>query len=162
MSAEGEVYRLLSADGVTVTAPKNVVLQSQMLKNLLEVASAEEEITLDSVHSEDLKHILEYCEYHAKSDNDSSVPEADKQDWDQKFVQKVTANNDQHLRMLVNADKLIIPSLFKLLVRAAVAKLHNKTAKEIRADWGIAADLTKEEEDEVLGTTSWLYAAKKD
>jgi hypothetical protein len=155
-------FKLTTGDGKTIEARKEAVLKSDMINQLLEVADAGEAITLDFIHSEDLQLIVDYCEYHAKTeDGTTKATEADIQKHDQELLKEMTKDNDQHIRMLVNADKLIIHSLFQLLVRALVAKMHNLTSEEIRKEFKITNDLGEEEAKEVLDSTSWLYAKEK-
>ncbi|KAA6400131.1 MAG: hypothetical protein EZS28_004342 [Streblomastix strix] len=150
-------FTLVSGDGVKFTVEYDVIVQSQHLKELLTVAQPDEDVALD-MHSVDLREILRYCEYHSKSDSGASkAPTKDIQEWDQNFITEVTKDQEQHLRLVVAADRLTIGGLFRLLVRQLVAKLHNKTSEEIRKEWNIADDLSAEEKAQVLETTTWLY-----
>ena len=152
-------FKILSGDGKEFTTTEAAARQSQTISNLLEVASVDEPIALDTIHSVDLAEIIKYCEYFAKlAENPSAVSEKDVMEWQQAFIKNVTADKDQHLRMLQAADSLIIPSLFKLLIRSLVAKLHNKTAPQIREEWDIIDDLDDNEKKEIFESTSWLRA----
>lgn len=104
-----------------------------MCLELLDVAAPNEELTLDFIHSEDLKQLIKYCEYHAKALNMKTKPsEQDIANFDDSFLQAITRDNRTHLRMLVNTDKLNINSLFKKLVKAVADKLSGKDADTIR------------------------------
>ncbi|KAK2940990.1 hypothetical protein BLNAU_24105 [Blattamonas nauphoetae] len=92
-----ETLTLVSADGKTLTAPKDAIMRSAMLKNLLEVAAnSDEQIPLDFVHSEDLENIIEYCKYHVEAEG---------------------KHDQKHLRLIQTTDQLQIEGLFKLLVQ---------------------------------------------
>ncbi|KAK2950744.1 putative S-phase kinase-associated protein 1 [Blattamonas nauphoetae] len=151
-----ETLTLVSADGKTLTAPKDAIMRSAMLKNLLEVAAnSDEQIPLDFVHSEDLENIIEYCKYHVEAEGKAS--EGDISKWDGEFINRVTQDDQKHLRLIQTTDQLQIEGLFKLLVQGIVRKLHNKTPEQIREKWNIPDDLPKEKKDEIFNTTNWLY-----
>jgi hypothetical protein len=127
---------------------------------MLEVASENDEITLDFIHSEDLKQLIKYCEFHAKAVSMKTKPsDQDIANFDESFLQAITRDNRTHLRMLVNADKLSISPLFRKLVKSVADKLSGKDAETIRREWFVTkfTPLTKSQHKEIFETTDWLY-----
>lgn len=152
---------IVSGDGVHLKVSHGALMEMEMIKNLLDVSEVQDAVDLD-YHSADLKEIIIFCEYFAKlKENKDAATESDIQHFESEFLKRVTADKDQHLRMLRAADALIVRRLQSLLVKDLVAKLHNKSSEEIRKEWGITPDLTKEEEEEISGSTSWIQTKPK-
>jgi hypothetical protein len=126
----------------------------------LEVAAENDEITLDFIHSEDLKQLIKYCEYHAKAINMKTKPsDQDIANFDESFLQAITRDNRTHLRMISNTDKLNINPLFKKLVKSVADKLSGKDTETMRREWFVTkyTPLTEEQHKEIFETSDWLY-----
>jgi hypothetical protein len=135
-----------------------------MLKELLEVAADNNDITLDFIHSLDLEQFIRYWEYHYKAEKLASKPsEADQKKFDEDLLALVTADNKTHTRFLMNTDKLGTPGLLKLLVRRLSEKFKGKTVQQIREEWFVIKyePLTPEQEHTMFETTDWLYPEVK-
>ena len=157
--ADAETLTLISggAEPKEFKISKAAAQLIQQIEHLRAITQDATEIPVDTIQAYDLAPIVEYCEYHGKVNNDSkAATEADIMKFDEAFITRVTKSDRQHIRLIAAADSLVIPSLLQLLMRAMVAKLHNKDRAAIREQWGIAADLTEDEEKEVMESTSWL------
>jgi hypothetical protein len=168
-TGEEEMINLISGDGVTTAVTKGALLQSKMLKELIDVAG-NQDITLDFIHSNDLALIVEYLNYHYKTSKEETKPKnpEDVDEKDKEFVKRATVGNKSHLRFLANTDKLGLPDFFELLGYEFADKIEGKSCEEIRKEWFVTnyTPLTKEHEHIIFETDEWLYPedpeAKKD
>jgi S-phase kinase-associated protein 1 len=98
---------------------------------------------------------LKVFKYHSKVED---LSDSDIRRWDQEFLEKyINQNNAAHVRLLEHADRLNVPNLFNLLVKAVADKMKGKSPEEIRLEWDICDDLSQNEKDSILNGINWFY-----
>ncbi len=131
------------ADGEVLTVPQNLLLQSTLLKSVLEVDSSTREIQLAEIESSEMKSIVEYLDYHQDRPAPKPFPRplpsqslrgyAD--DWDVNFVDSF--EQDEVFRLVIASNYLDIPPLTDLLSAKIATYVIGKTGPAIRATLGI-------------------------
>lgn len=156
--------QLESSDGEVVTVPAEVAKMSVTIAHMLEdvdVISDDPDdlgspIPLPNINSATLAKVLEYCSWHHANPN----PSGDQKgadgvlEWDRKFceVEQVVL-----YRLILAANYLDIKPLLELACRTVGLMIRAcTTAEEIRQKFGIKADLTPEEEEEIKKEYAFL------
>ncbi|EWC86595.1 hypothetical protein PFNF54_04611 [Plasmodium falciparum NF54] len=133
---------------------------STVIMNILEVMTAEEDtIPLPNIKTPILKKIIEYMEYHINNPADE-IPKplitSNLQDvvssWDFDFV-----NTDKEtLYELIEASNYLdIKPLLDLTCGKIASMMKDKTTEEIRAEFDIVNDFTREEEKQIREENRW-------
>jgi hypothetical protein len=154
-----ETLKLISGDGQSFTVSKAEIQQSSMLRDLVEVAG-NQDITLDFIHSNDLKKIVEFMKFHASQNTDTKKgTDADVRAFNERITAECTADNKSHMRFLVNTDKLGLPTFFDLLAQSFSDKITNKSSEDLRREWYVTqfTPLTEEQRHIIYETSDWLY-----
>ncbi|KAA6391219.1 MAG: hypothetical protein EZS28_013251 [Streblomastix strix] len=129
---------LVSSDGVKFTTSLKALYYCEQFRGTQQILSPtqpiiDEEQVLD-LHSVELKEIVEYINYHQNDDDSASSNTEDAQKWDEEFIRRVTKDRNQHLRLLVAADRLTITPLFKMLDRELISQMPNKSLDDLNEE----------------------------
>ena len=156
--------KLRSAEGETYTVSSKVASMSTLIQNMIDDASAEEEIPLPNMKSAILAKVIEYCEHHngvapdeiQKPLKSPNLVECGVAEWDASFV-----NIEQELlfELITAANYLDIRPLLDLTCAKVASMIKGKTPEEIRKQFNIVNDFTPEEEAQVREENKWCEDA---
>ncbi|ANQ08926.1 Skp1 family protein [Plasmodium coatneyi] len=157
---KNEKIKLVSFEGDEFIVDKYTASMSTVILNILEVMTAEEDtIPLPNIKTPILKKIIEYMEYHINNPADE-IPKplitSNLQDvvsiWDYDFV-----NTDKEtLYELIEASNYLdIKPLLDLTCGKIASMMKDKTTEEIRAEFDIVNDFTREEEKQIREENRW-------
>ncbi|GAW81588.1 suppressor of kinetochore protein 1 [Plasmodium gonderi] len=157
---KNEKIKLVSFEGDEFIVDKNTASMSTVILNILEVMTPEEDtIPLPNIKTPILKKIIEYMEYHINNPADE-IPKplitSNLQDvvssWDFDFV-----NTDKEtLYELIEASNYLdIKPLLDLTCGKIASMMKDKTTEEIRAEFDIVNDFTREEEKQIREENRW-------
>ncbi|KAF2297965.1 hypothetical protein P3X46_020748 [Hevea brasiliensis] len=152
----GKKITLKSSDGETFEVDEAVALESQTIKDAIEVSCADNGIPLPNVTSKILSKVIEYCKKHvetSKSDDRPSVDDKLKV-WDAEFVKVDQATL---FDLILAAKYLNIKSLLDHTCQTAADMIKGKTPEEICATFNIRNDFTPEKEEEVRRENQWAF-----
>ncbi len=157
---EDEQTFTLRADGVEYTISKELALQSELIKTMLDVDKSNNELNIPSMKSWVLTKIVEYLKYHENNPPEEiPMPLIYKKkdsyfgEWDKKYIMDMT--NDEVFELMSWANYLNIDSILKLTSAKIALELMNSTNEEIRKKFNIVNDYTPEEEKAVLQDYRW-------
>ncbi|KAF9604217.1 hypothetical protein IFM89_004923 [Coptis chinensis] len=165
-----KMITLKSSDGEAFEVEENTLLESQMIKNMIdEECNIADGIPLPNVNSHILARVIEYLKKHAEKgvvkegDNDKvpakeSKANADQEElknWDAEFVKEL----DQETRfdLILAANYLNIKSLLDLTCQTVADMIKNMKPEEIREIFSIENDFTPEEEAQVRKENEWAF-----
>ncbi|GAB67114.1 S-phase kinase-associated protein 1A [Plasmodium cynomolgi strain B] len=157
---KNDKIKLVSFEGDEFIVDKYTASMSTVILNILEVMTAEEDtIPLPNIKTPILKKIIEYMEYHINNPADE-IPKplitSNLQDvvssWDYDFV-----NTDKEtLYELIEASNYLdIKPLLDLTCGKIASMMKDKTTEEIRAEFDIVNDFTREEEKQIREENRW-------
>ncbi|SCO61462.1 suppressor of kinetochore protein 1, putative [Plasmodium berghei] len=152
--------KLVSFEGDEFIVDKYTASMSTVIFNILEVMTSEEDtIPLPNIKTQILKKVIEYMEYHIHNPPDE-IPKplitSNLQDvvsvWDYDFV-----NTDKEtLYELIEASNYLdIKPLLDLTCGKIASMMKDKTTEEIRAEFDIVNDFTREEEMQIREENKW-------
>ncbi|KIK50301.1 hypothetical protein GYMLUDRAFT_78536 [Collybiopsis luxurians FD-317 M1] len=156
------MFTLLSEDGISFQAERDVLERSVLLKNMLEdVQDSSNSIPLPNVASAVLEKVLHFCEHHRG--DPLPVPEEDEtrmrkiviEDWDYDFI---SANCDIVFEIIMAANYLDIKDLLDLGCKYVASLIKGKSTEQIRELFHIVNDLTPEEEEKIKKENQWAEA----
>lgn len=165
-----DTIKLMPADGQEYDALIDIAKQSKTLSDLMKEAAVGAPISLPHIPAETLRKVIEFCTH----DRDEPEPKPVEEDpalklddpghvldkpypltaWDQAFL----APLDQAavFELILAANYLHVERLVKVCARQCAINFTGKTPREIYAAFGVDADLTPEEEAEVIKENPWL------
>ncbi|CAG9477510.1 suppressor of kinetochore protein 1, putative [Plasmodium vivax] len=157
---KNDKIKLVSFEGDEFIVDKYTASMSTVILNILEVMTAEEDtIPLPNIKTPILKKIIEYMEYHINNPAEE-IPKplitSNLQDvvssWDYDFV-----NTDKEtLYELIEASNYLdIKPLLDLTCGKIASMMKDKTTEEIRAEFDIVNDFTREEEKQIREENRW-------
>ncbi|VEV57553.1 suppressor of kinetochore protein 1, putative [Plasmodium vinckei vinckei] len=157
---KNDKIKLVSFEGDEFIVDKYTASMSTVIFNILEVMTSEEDaIPLPNIKTQILKKIIEYMEYHIHNPPDE-IPKplitSNLQDvvsvWDYDFV-----NTDKEtLYELIEASNYLdIKPLLDLTCGKIASMMKDKTTEEIRAEFDIVNDFTREEEMQIREENKW-------
>ncbi len=165
---------LVSKEGEKFEANFNTINYSKLVASMVEENEEDEEeyedLPMAMVDSEELKLIIDYCEYHvagketkleeinpieqplkSTSINDV-VPE-----WYANFILNVAHESDDNVFKLMNAANYMqIHTLIELCCAYIGTNIKGKNPKEIREHFGITDDFTQEEKEAFVKEHEWI------
>lgn len=159
MEAVEDKVKLKSAEDEMFEVEKEVALQSETVKNMIEDdVTTEHGIPLPNVSSKILAKVIEYCKYHVdakKTVGDKpQVFEEDIKVWDAEFVKVDQATL---FDLILAANYLNIKALLDLTCQTVADMIKGKTPEEVRTTFNIKNDFTPEEEEEVRRENQWAF-----
>ncbi|KAJ4962932.1 hypothetical protein NE237_022871 [Protea cynaroides] len=146
---------LKSSDGETFDIDKEVALESQTIKHMIEDDCADNGIPLPNVTSKILARVIEYCKKHVETPkSDDRTVDEELKSWDAEFVKVDQATL---FDLILAANYLNIKSLLDLTCQTVADMIKGKTPEEIRKTFNIKNDFTPEEEEEVRRENQWAF-----
>uniref|UniRef100_A0A0E0EEN4 SKP1-like protein n=1 Tax=Oryza meridionalis TaxID=40149 RepID=A0A0E0EEN4_9ORYZ len=112
---------------------------------------ADQCIPTPDVDHETLRVVMQYCDKHAADDAD----EEDLKEWDEDFVDEL--DQDALFDVIAAANYLDIDGLLNLTCKRVADTIKGKTPEEIRKEFNIVNDLSKEEEEEIRRENPWAF-----
>ena len=172
--ADPRYYVLVAADSAgdagKFRISKPAMLQSELLRSIVESsdaeeddaeAEAEEEVPLPNVKSRELAKIVEFCEHHV----DHEVKEIPKPlpdgnfdqyvtEWDAAFVARIP-QHEELFELIEAAHYMDLKTLMELGAAKVASMIRGKTPEEIRELFNIENDFTPEEEAQIREENRW-------
>ncbi|GAM27598.1 hypothetical protein SAMD00019534_107740 [Acytostelium subglobosum LB1] len=157
METTPSTITLEASDSVKFQVDKQVANMFVAIKNMLEdIGDETNAIPLPNVTSENLKLIIEWCEYHLKNPNPE--PMKDKKEiydcqYDKDFATKL-----EHVtlfELILAANYLDIKGLLDVTCKTVANHIRSKTPDEIKAFYGLTQDFTPEEEQMLRDENEW-------
>uniref|UniRef100_A0A0E0AMX7 SKP1-like protein n=1 Tax=Oryza glumipatula TaxID=40148 RepID=A0A0E0AMX7_9ORYZ len=112
---------------------------------------ADQCIPTPEIDHETLRVVMQYCDKHAADDAD----EEDLKEWDEDFVDEL--DQDALFDVIAAANYLDIDGLLDLTCKRVADTIKGKTPEEIRKEFNIVNDLSKEEEEEIRRENPWAF-----
>ncbi|MCJ1310159.1 hypothetical protein MMC25_003820 [Agyrium rufum] len=158
--ATTENIKLMSSDNVEITAEREVLERSILIKNMLEdIGSPEDAIPIPNVNEAVLKKVIEWCTHHkadppaaADDEGDSRKKTTDIEEWDQKFMQ---VDQEMLFEIILAANYLDIKPLLDVGCKTVANMIKGKSPEEIRKTFNIQNDFTPEEEEQIRRENEW-------
>ncbi|KNG78324.1 Skp1 family protein [Plasmodium falciparum IGH-CR14] len=167
---KNDKIKLVSFEGDEFIVDKNTASMSTVIMNILEVMTAEEDtIPLPNIKTPILKKIIEYMEYHINNPADE-IPKplitSNLQDvvssWDFDFVNtdketlyELIEVKYKQMNIIMASNYLDIKPLLDLTCGKIASMMKDKTTEEIRAEFDIVNDFTREEEKQIREENRW-------
>jgi S-phase kinase-associated protein 1 len=150
-----EIIKVQTCDGQVFDVLKARAETSTTLKNLIADAPAGGDVPLPEVNGDIFQRVIAWVEMH-KDDPVTAVPltENGLTEADKEFF---AAMDQQSLfQLILAANYLDIRTLLDMCCRTVADSVLGKTPKEIYAQFGVAQELTPEEEAEIRRDNPWL------
>ncbi len=153
------IIKLVSSDQETIEVKRKVVVQSNLIKSMLEDAE-DEDIPVPNVNSKVLRKIMEFCEY--ESDH-GPCPEIEKplrsanldehvEKW---YADYINVDHEMLMEIMMASNYLDIKTLLELSCAKLASQLKNKTVEQLREEFGLENDFTPEEEAKLREENKW-------
>lgn len=142
-----------------ITAEIKFVLQSELIKTMIEGDEEAKHIPLPNVEPNIFNKVLEYMTHHHKNppkEIERPIRSADPKecfsDWDAKFID---VDQDMLFQIILAANYLDMKPLLDLTCAKVASMMKGKSPEEIRTLFGIVNDFTPEEEAHVIAENKW-------
>jgi len=150
----------VSKDEQTFKVPRDVVMQSGLIKDMLEETEGNEmpSIPLPNVESKALSKVIEYVKHHHnnKADEIEKPLKGKIEDviskWDKAFLE---IDQSLLIELIMAANYLNIKDLLDLTCAKVASMIKGKTPEQIRKTFNIQNDFTPEEEEAVRQENKW-------
>lgn len=155
-----EKIKLVSFEGDEFVVNKCTASMSTVILNILEVMTDEEDtIPLPNIKTQILKKVIEYMEYHSlnpaeeipKPLSSSNLQEV-VSSWDFDFV---NTDKETLYELIEAANYLDVKPLLDLTCGKIASMMKDKTTEEIREEFDIVNDFTREEEKQIREENRW-------
>ncbi|GFQ08852.1 skp1-like protein 4 [Phtheirospermum japonicum] len=154
-NSESKKIVLKSSDGELFEVEETVAVESETIKHMIEDGCADNAIPLPNVTSNVLAKVIEYCKRHVgSSDVYDTSSQDDLKNFDNDFVK---VDQGMLFDLILAANYLNIKSLLDLTCKTVAEMMKGKSPEEIRKQFNIINDYTKEEEDEVRRENAWAF-----
>ncbi|KAK4367062.1 hypothetical protein RND71_014942 [Anisodus tanguticus] len=142
------------------------IIQSKMIKNMIEDGCATTVIPLPNIDSKTLTKVIEYLNKHITRDEDEDEEEEDAgkaaetgeeedlKEFDEQFV---TVDLEELFDIIMAANYLNIHELMEFCCQSAADRLKNKSVRAVREMLNITNDLTEEEEKAIIDDAPWAF-----
>lgn len=155
MADSNNQVKLRSKDGQEFEIEVKAAKMSMTVKNLIEDAGIDNAIPLPNVTGKILSKTVEFCKHHMNDPKLSDKEERAKEilPWDKDFC-----NVDQTtlFDLILAANYLDIKPLLNLTCKTIAGMISGKTPEEIRKEFNIKNDFSKDEEAQILKENEWL------
>ncbi|XP_055816840.1 SKP1-like protein 1 [Solanum dulcamara] len=162
-----KIVTLKSNDDKEFEVEEAAVIQSEMIKNMIEDGCATSVIPLPNIDSKTLTKVIEYLNKHItknededeeeKDDNGKAVETAEEDDLKEFDEQFVSVDWEELFDIIMAANYLNINELMELCCQSAADRLKNKSVRAVREMLKITNDLTEEEEKEIINNAPWAF-----
>lgn len=158
---------LISMDGKKFNVSKRIAAMSKLIQEMLNEDEDDDDddnndvdIPLPNVHSKELEKVIEYCTYHV----DNPMKEISKplktpkineyiSEFDAKFI---NIKKELIFELILAANYLDIKSLLDLGCAKIASMIKGKDPEQVRKDFNIVGEFTKEEEAAVAKENKWM------
>lgn len=132
------MIKLKSSDGKIFRVDRETVKCMEMVEDMVAIWDKvpEEPIHLKQVYSESLEKVLKWCAEN-KNTQPGYVASSQFNTFDAKFVEE---NKNILFELIDAANYLGVKNMLSVLCRSVALKLKNKTALEIRQEFGITGE----------------------
>lgn len=155
-----EIIKVQTCDGKVFDVLKARAETSTTLKNLIADAPAGGDVPLPEVNGDIFQRVIAWVEMH-KDDPVTVVPPAENgpavpalTEADKEFFAAI--DQQSLFQLILAANYLDIRKLLDMCCRTVADSVLGKTPKEIYAQFGVAKELTPEEEAEIRRDNPWL------
>jgi S-phase kinase-associated protein 1 len=150
-----EIIKVQTCDGQVFDVLKARAETSTTLKNLIADAPAGGDVPLPEVNGDIFQRVIAWVEMH-KDDPVTAVPltENGLTVADKEFFAAI--DQQSLFQLILAANYLDIRKLLDMCCRTLADSVLGKTPKEIYAQFGVAQELTPEEEAEIRRDNPWL------
>ncbi|XP_059309569.1 SKP1-like protein 1 [Lycium ferocissimum] len=157
---------LKSNDDKEFEVEEAAVIQSEMIKNMIEDGCATGVIPLPNIDSKTLTKVIEYLNKHITKDEDEDEEEEDAgkaaetgeeddlKEFDEQFL---SVGWEELFDIIMAANYLNIHELMELCCQSAADRLKNKSVRAVREMLKITNDLTPEEEQAIIDDAPWAF-----
>ncbi|KAM3201129.1 SKP1-like protein 1 [Capsicum annuum] len=166
-----KMVKLKSNDDKEFEVEEAAVIQSEMIKNMIEDGCATSVIPLPNIDSKTLIKVIEYLNKHISNEEDEEEEdekdekkdmgkaaetgeEDDLKEFDEQFV---NMGWEELFDVIMAANYLNIHELMELCCQSAADRLKNKSVRAVREMLKITNDLTEEEEQEIINDAPWAF-----
>jgi S-phase kinase-associated protein 1 len=158
---------LKSSDGKPFEVSKEVAarLSKFLADKIARGCSDDDGIELQSIGSEALEKVVDYCNRHDPSAAAASIirgrsfyaaPSKDLEEWeDRKLVERLS--QDALFDLVEAADFLKMDGLLDVTCRKIADMMKGKTTAQIRETFNIKSDFTEEQEEEIRQEHAWAF-----
>lgn len=155
-----KLVELVSKDEQTFKVPRDVVMQSGLVKDMLEENEGDDvpSIPLPNVESKALAKVIEYIKHHHnnKADEIEKPLKGKIEDviskWDKSFLE---IDQSLLIELIMAANYLNIKDLLDLTCAKVASMIKGKSPEQIREMFGIENDFTPEEEEKIREENKW-------
>lgn len=160
-----EIIKVQTCDGKVFDVLKARAETSTTLKNLIADAPAGGDVPLLEVNGDIFQRVMAWVEMHKDdpvtvvppAENGPAVPATQKPELTEADKEFFAAMDQQSLfQLILAANYLDIRTLLDMCCRTVADSVLGKTPKEIYAQFGVAQELTAEEEAEIRRDNPWL------
>jgi len=139
---------LSSSDNQYFTIDKEVAEKSGLIRDMLDVCESGSVIPLPRVHSDALRKIIEYCEYHRNdpvetAEGSNDIKDVVIDDWDRQFIENINSN-ELFFDITIASNYLNIEPLLNLSIQRIADMIRGKTPEEIRDYFNIIPPIEEE------------------
>ncbi|XP_060185910.1 SKP1-like protein 1 [Lycium barbarum] len=157
---------LKSNDDKEFEVEEAAIIQSEMIKNMIEDGCATSVIPLPNIDSKTLTKVIEYLNKHITKDEDEDEEEEDARkaaetgeeddlkEFDEQFL---SVGWEELFDIIMAANYLNIHELMELCCQSAADRLKNKSVRAVREMLKITNDLTPEEEQAIIDDAPWAF-----
>lgn len=163
---------LVSATGEKFNANANTIVYSQVVKEMIDCDDYDDEmveceVNMLNVSNQELRRIIDYCEYHVAGKGDKlkevdpiEAPLKSKDiseivpEWYANFITPLC--NDDVFKLMKAANYMHVETLIELCSAYIGTKIKGKSPEEIRKTFGITADFTDEEKEAFKKEHAWI------
>ena len=153
-NSTSNIIKLKSSDGEIFEIKEKCFLRSNYYKIIKDISNPNEEIPLKEVDSKALVKIIEYLNHYENEDPKEipkPMPSPDlKQflsEWDYNYI--ILLSIQEIVNLINAANYLNIKELVNLCSARLASEMTNCPIEEAREKFGIVADMTQEEADEL-------------
>lgn len=146
-----EMVTIVLKGGERVEMRRSTTCMSKLIKMAIEDGG--DEIEFEYIERSLFEYVRQYLEYHENVEPNEIPKPLTSNDlsnvldsWDYKFVSSMDKSRSDILLVLITANYLQIESLVMLMAAKLGSIMMNKTPKEIRAEFGVTAEFTAEDE----------------
>jgi S-phase kinase-associated protein 1 len=151
---------LTSSDSVVFKVDNNIILQSELIRTMLECDNDNNEIFLPNIKGNILSKVIDYFKHHhnnpaaeierpLKSNNFNEVVSV----WDAQFVE---VDDEILFDLILAANYMDSKPLLDLACAKVASFMNGKSAEQIRQRFNIKNDLTPEEEEAIKAENKWI------
>ncbi|KAK4707878.1 hypothetical protein R3W88_028803 [Solanum pinnatisectum] len=156
-----KMVTLKTKDDKEFEVEEAAIIQSEMIKNMVEDGCATSVIPLPNIDSKTLTKVIEYLNKHITKDEADvkgkaveTGEEDDLKEFDEQFL---SVDWEELSDIIMAANYLNIHELMELCCQSAADRLKNKSVRAVREMLKITNDLTEEEEKEIINEAPWAF-----